>query len=93
MLDAYLDILLALDEGDVTIPTIARATGRSEADTFDAVDALQRCGFVDHPGRVPSGTDAFGITPMGKRLLRVGYDELFRRTLAERLGGSPESAS
>lgn len=88
MLESYLELLLAVQEGDHGLAALAHAAGMDEQDTRAALAQLRANGFLEE-----STQGAFSLLPAGRELLRLGSDEIFKRTLNERLGGEPGSAS
>lgn len=93
MLETYLELLLAVQDGDHSIPALAEASGLSETDTAQAVTQLQVNGFLSIPATSGPDTGRYRILPPGRTLLRLGCDEVFKRALTERLGGADDSAS
>ncbi len=90
-LEGYLDILLALQDGQGNPTDVARRTGLPVHEARSTIGLLREAGFVDHP--VNDDGTPMRVSPLGRRLLDSGYEECYKRALWERLGGDLESAS
>lgn len=100
MNEEILEILVALDEGGATVDEVAATTGRNPTETQDLLERLTRGGFItwQDPSQAPDARgDAemggFRLSQTGRVLLRLGYEEAFKRNLNARLGGDEDSAS
>ncbi len=94
MHEEILEILVALDEGGGTVDEVAATTGRNPSETQDLLERLTQGGFITWQG--PSRDDQMGgfhLSQTGRTLLRLGYEEAFKRNLNARLGGDEDSAS
>ncbi len=89
MLDTYLEVLLAIQDGDRDAEAIADRVGLSPEETLHTIGTLQRGGFLTSA----HGEETVRMSPSGRDLLRLGVDEMYKRALVERLGGEPGSAS
>lgn len=101
MNEEILEILVALEEGGATVDEVAATTGRNPSETQDLLERLTRGGFITwqdpSQGSQESASDqdmgGFRLSQTGRVLLRLGYEEAFKRNLNARLGGDEDSAS
>lgn len=86
---------MVVDEGEHTITQVAEATGLSDKDALEVLTSLESCGLLLCPAgrRARDGLPVgFIVSPTGKTLLRLGFDEIYKRQLAEQLGGKQDFA-
>lgn len=94
MHEEILEILVALDEGGGTVDEVAATTGRNPTETQALLERLNQGGFITwHEPRQGEPMGGFHLSQSGRTLLRLGYEEAFKRNLTARLGGDEDSAS
>jgi DNA-binding IclR family transcriptional regulator len=91
--EEILEILVALDEGGGTVDEVAATTGRNPAETQDMLERLSKTGFITWQEPTREELGGFHLSQSGRTLLRLGYEEAFKRNLNARLGGDEDSAS
>lgn len=92
-MDPYIDLLLALEEGGRSTSEIAEMAGLPPADAHRALLRMRDAGFLTLRSGDSYDHDHWSMTGFGRRFLTQGFDEVFKRSLAENWGGGSDSAS
>lgn len=95
-MDGYLTVLMVVDDGEHSVSQVAGATGLSERDALERLHRLESSGFLSAPAGRRNGSRAaagYVVSTLGKQLIRLAFDEIYKRDLAEQLGGLDDHAS
>lgn len=88
MFQDYLEVLLALDDGGDNVAEIAEMTGLQQRDVTRRLESLEESKFIHR-----SANDAWGLTKEGRRILKLGFDEYFKRVLYQKLGAEHQNVA
>jgi len=81
MFQEYLEVLLALDDGGNNVAEIAEMTGLQQRDVTRRLESLERSKFIQR-----RTNELYALTKEGRRVLKLGFDEYFKRVLYQKLG-------
>lgn len=87
MFQDYLEVMLALDEGGgASGDDVARMTGMRSRDVLARLEQLEGSQLVLRGGSPGNPATKWSLTPQGKRVMRLGWDEYLKRVQYQNLG-------